>query len=191
MNLAHAATEADDGLNPLDVEDDKQPLTHEELIQDLNIGFVREFNLTPLTWDVLREFVFALDHLEELVDTHNFPNARLLNTPDIATTGQVAVNVFNDLARRGQDQGLWGCAVGAETADVIERFLRCDYLKTLALVFKYLRRDSIMLTLDGLNLQIALKQHTAHPEFGMLVYNNFNNDTEVMLPFHLTRISGV
>lgn len=186
MNLALKA-EAADEVKLLDTEKDDAPMTNEEIIKSLNIGFVREFTQTGLSHDVLREFVYALDHLKDLTRTPNYPHNRLLNTDDISATGSPAVCVFNDFAKRAHEHSMFGCAVGKETADTIKEFFEYNYISSMAAVLKGLKRDSIMLTLDGQSLQLSLKRTSPHHEFGLLTYNNYSEETVVMLPFHLTR----
>lgn len=202
MNLALKA-EADNGVTTLECGKDA-PLTHEEICGYLNIGLVREFNQTQLQHDVLREFVFAMDEFSELVKTENYPNGRLLNSSDIAAAGFPVVCAFNDLARRRHDQSMWGCAVGAATSKAVEGFFETtifdedgitiipiNYLKTIATLLKALGSHSIMFTLDGQSLQVGINRFSADPEFGILSYSNFNEETSAMIPFHLTRILGV
>lgn len=188
MNLALVVAEAGDGMKPLEMNKEKPSVTHEEIVESLNIEFVREFNQTPLNQEILHEFVFALDHLKELTRTENYPNNRLLNTPDIATTGSAAVCVFNDFAKRAHDPTMYGCAIGTESMKNIAEFFEYDYLKTIARILKNLKRDFIMVTLDGESLNITLKQFTPHPEFGLLTYSNYGEETVAAIPFHLTRI---
>ena len=191
MNLAFALTGTRDGLKSLNLEQEEAPVTHDEITKSLNIGFVREFNETKLHTDVLREFVFALDHLNELVKTANYPNNRLLNTPDISETGSAAVCTFNDFAKRAHEPPMYGCAVGEETTASIEEFLKLDYPRVISSLLKVLKRDSVMCTLDLDSVQISLKPFTPHPEFGLITFNNYNEETVALIPFHLTRITDL
>jgi hypothetical protein len=187
MNLALKA-EAVNEVKPLVVEKEHKPVTHEEIVESLNIGFVREFAQTQLNKEVLDELVFALDLLKDITRTPNYPQNRLLNTEDIITTGSAAVCVFNDFAKRAHEPSMYGCAVGAETADLVKEFMETGYLRVLATVVKHFKRESLMLTLDNESVQISLKRFSPHPEFGLLTYNNYNEETVVMFPFHLVRL---
>jgi len=187
MNLALKA-EAADEVKPLVVEKEHKPVTHEEIVESLNIGFVREFAQTQLDKEVMDDMVFGLDLLKDITRTPNYPQNRLLNTDDIIATGSAAVCVFNDFAKRAHEPSMYGCAVGPETADLVKEFMDSGYLRVIATLVKHFKRDSIMLTLDGESVQISLKRFSPHPEFGLLTYNNFNLETSVMLPFHLVRL---
>lgn len=191
MNLAIATQGEHSGLKPHGADQGEIPLTRDEITESLNPEFVQEFNETDLPESVLIEFVYALDHLIELTQTRNYPNDRLLNTPDISKTGSAAVCTFNDFAKRAHQPSMYGSAVGPETWDSIEEFLRLDYPRVIYSILKAFKRDCVTLSLDTESAQISLKSFTPHPEFGLITFNNFANETVVLLPFHLTRIADL
>jgi hypothetical protein len=182
--------EVGDALNPLVLEAEPV-LTFEEVTRTLNPELVREFKQTPLQETVLEEFVYAVDHLDEMIKTNNFPKDRLLNSPDVAKTGSQAVNVFNDFASRSHDKTQWGCSVGPETMASIQEFFDHGYLGNIALLMKHLRRESVMFVMDSIPMQMTLNRHTPHPEFGVLVFANLKDKTTTMVPFHLTRLESL
>lgn len=182
--------EAGDALKPIMPELDP-PLTFEEITRSLNADLVKAFQATSLGQEVLEEFVFALDHMLELAKTDNFPNNRLLNTPDIIKAGMPAVCAFNDFARRSHDASQFGVAVGPQTLACIQEFLDYKYLHNIALLFQHLKVHTLELEFDKVKTQLCLNRFSPHPEFGVLTYNNVKDEVCIMIPFHLTRIADV
>lgn len=173
-------------LPPVETKD--APTTHEEICGALNTGFVNQFKLMGLAPEILKEFVFALDHLDELSRTASFPNNRMLNTPDVMECGTVAAHVFNDFAKRCQDSSQYGCSVSDETMESIKVFLDYKYVATAYAILKDIPGNGVTLTLDGSPFSVKINRYSPHPEFGILRYENIKTTEVILLPFHLSRI---
>lgn len=188
MNLLHV--EAVDTLRPLMPELDT-PMSFEEIAKSLNQDLVNQLQTGAVQNNVLEEFVFALDHLHEMGGLPNFPNNRLINTPDIVAGGHPVVCAFNDLARRTHDASQFGVAVGPQVMTSVKEFFDFNYLQYIALVFQSLRVHALDFQFDKVSTQLNLNRFTAHPEFGVLTYRNLRDEVTMMIPFHLTRIVDV
>lgn len=170
------------------VETKDTPITHEEICAALNVGFVNQFKLMGLPTDILKEFVFSLDHLDELSRTASFPNNRILNTPDVMDCGTVAAHVFNDFAKRCQDLSQYGCSVSDVTMESIKVFLDYKYITNIYAILKDIPGNGVTVTLDGNPFAVKINRYSPHPEFGILRYENLKTTEVILLPFHLSRI---
>lgn len=189
MNLLHA--EAVNALKP-PMSDIDPPLSFEEITKSLGKELVAQCKSAGISEAVLEEFVFALDHLHELGGLPNFPNNRLLNTPDIVAGGCMVVRAFNGLARHTGGVTPFGVAINARAMESIEEFFNYKYLNVIAQVLQALRvLHSLNFKLDGVSTQLSLSFVSAHPEFGVLTYINVRDEITMMIPFHVKRIADV
>lgn len=173
------------------VEEVKLPMTFKEICNDLNSEFISQFTLMKLPESVLEEFVFACDHLDELSRIPNFPINRLLNTPDVVTSGTAAACVFNDFAKRSHDQTMFGCAVSEEVMAALTEFLEMGYLSSIWTLTKDQPQQSQAFSLDNNSLVVRVIRYSPHPEFGILRYDNKTTNNSILIPFHLSRILDV
>lgn len=167
------------------------PDNYETICGDLNQEMVDEFHVNGVGPALLEQFVFAVDHLDEMTKTSNFPNNRLLNTADIIAGGTEVVSLFDDYAKRSREISNYGCSVSNETMASIQEFYDLNYLKDIHLVAKTFNRQVFNFTLDGIERQLEITRLTPHHEFGLLRYKNIATGLCTSLPFHLNRILDV
>ena len=162
-----------------------------EVREVLSEQFLQAFDQTGLGDNLLLEFVFAMDHLAELVRTPNFPNDRLLNTSDIVRYGQEAVSAFNQAVMRTRNKSRLGVAVGPEQATLIEEFLvDRNYPAVIGRVLRALRLPGLNVAIDGQEYFIGLNVVTPHPLFGILSYKELKGNLETAIPFLLDRLES-
>lgn len=176
-------------VNPTPLVEAIEPAeTFEEICASLNSELVDDFKQMKLPESVLEEFVFACDHLDELSKIPNFPTNRLLNTPDVVTSGPAAACVFNDFAKRSHDPSMFGCAVSEEVTTALVEFFEVGYLSSIWAIVKDQPQQSKTFTLDGVPYTIRVIRYSPHPEFGILRYDNKSTNNSILIPFHLSRV---
>lgn len=179
---------------PLFNEQDKELETsddYQKFCNDLNKEIVEEFFVNGIGPALLEKFVYAVDHLDDLHTTSNFPVNRLLNTPDIIAGGSEVVSLFDDYAKRSRESSNFGCTVSSDTMEFIQEFYEFDYLKDIHCIAKAFNRQVFNFKLDSNERQLEITRLTPHHEFGLLRYKNITTGLCFSLPFHLNRILDV
>lgn len=156
----------------------------------LSEQFLQAFDQTGLPETMLTEFVYALDHLDELTGTPNFPNDRLLNTADVNRYGAEAVQVFNQAVYHNRNKSRLGVAVGPHQQRSLDEFLELNYPATISRVLRALRLPGIAMTVDNQQYFIGINLVTAHPLFGVISYEDMGNGLKTSIPFLLDRLES-
>lgn len=168
---------------------DPDEATLDEIKDDLNLEFVIAFSKTGLEQDAIREFVYALDHLDELTRTPNFPTDRLLTSSDVINFGEHAIHVLGN-RRLHYTAGVSGVAVNDHQLEMIDSFYDHRYLVVINKILKAFRIPGIELTVDKQKYFVSINYTTNHPSFGVLTYKDMNNDLGTSIPFLLSRLEA-
>lgn len=161
----------------------------EECRAALNSQFVRAFDNTSLDPELLREFVFALDLLHEIINTANFVSDRLCNSPDIERYGEEAVNAFNAHNRALRFPTRLGITVTKEVMELIQEFYDYSYPAVISNILRVLRIPGIDVCVNDRPVHIGLQTVTAHPFFGIVNYQDLQTGVNTNVPFLLDRLS--
>jgi len=161
-----------------------------EIRDSLNKQFVVAFDDTGLPAEYLTEFVYALDHLDELMKTPAFPADRLLTTPDIVNYGDEAVTAFNQSTRRVHDDHTrHGVAVSQAVTDSLQEFIDRGYPKVINAILRALKIPGVDLSLDNEPRFIGIVQTAAHPHFCVLSYQDLGKRSGFSIPLLNQRLS--
>lgn len=167
-------------------DDDESPT---KIRESLNPQFVKAFDESGLPAELLSEFVYALDHLAELLASPNFPTDRLLTTPDIINYGDEAVNSFNHNSRQTYtDETRPGVAVSQATLDSLQEFIELDYPKTINKILRAMKIPGITVSLDNEPRYIGITYGVAHPHFCVIVYRDLGKSIGLSIPLLLQRL---
>ncbi|MNG47029.1 hypothetical protein D3C79_48960 [compost metagenome] len=148
-------------------------------------------------WDVERklamadlpEFMYALDHLDEITCTTHFKSNRILETHDTYRLRSQVNRAFNDYRLHSKDTTWKIKTVGPGTWDAIAEFLERDYVNVLFRVMRATTNNKLEITLDGQKYIVRLEIKTPHALYGVLEYTNVGEKKVLKLPFFLTRLS--
>ncbi|MNM20167.1 hypothetical protein D3C81_305020 [compost metagenome] len=162
--------------------------TLEECRAALNPQFVKTFDATGLEPDLLREFVFALDVLHEIINTPGFVSDRLCNSPDIERYGEEAVNAFNTHNRALRFPARQGITVTKQVMDLIQELYDYHYPRVIHNILRVLRMPGIDVSVNNLQCHIGVQSVTAHPLFGIINYQDLQTGVNTNVPFLLDRL---
>lgn len=170
------------------VKEDDVPLS--DIRESLNKQFVSAFDDTGLPAEHLREFVYAMDHLHELMETKSFPTDRMLTTPDIVNYGDEAVTAFNQVTRRVHDEHTrHGVAVSQAVTNSLQEFVDLGYPKVINAVLRALKIPGVDISLDNEPRFIGITQTSAHPHFCVLSYQDLGKRSGFSIPLLNQRLS--
>lgn len=155
----------------------------------LNPQFVHTFDKTRLDPELLRDFVFALDLLHEIITTNNFVSDRLLNSPDIERYGEEAVNAFNTQNRALRFPTRQGITVTKTVMELIQEFYDYSYPACIGEILRVLRIPGIDVSVNNKLVHIGLQTVTAHPLFGIVNYQDLQTGVNTNVPFLLDRLN--
>lgn len=167
-------------------DDDESPIN---IRDSLNPQFVKTFDESGLPAEYLTEFVYALDHLAELLASTNFPADRLLTSPDIINYGDEAVNAFNHNSRQSySSETRPGVAVSQATLDSLQEFFELNYPRTINKLLRAMKIPGITVSLDNEPRYIGITYGVAHPHFCILVYRDLGKEIGLSIPLLLQRL---
>lgn len=167
-----------------EIESDHEPLS--DVREALNPEFIKAFDGSDLQPEMLREFVYALDHLKELLEMPNLPTERLLTTPDVINYGDEALQQLSH--RRNMSANRQGVAVNNTILESIQDFLDYRYPGTICKVLRALRIPGVTVVLDLEPRFIGINYNSGHPHFGILTYQDMSKRVSTSIPFLLSRL---
>ncbi len=159
----------------------------DETIEDFNPEFIERFKASKLPFELLVEFVFAINHLDNLTEMNNFPTNRLITTPDIVNFGPDAAKALSINSPIGA-----GVAVSEAVLDRVQEFLDRKYVKTIHIILSKLGVKGISFYLDGLYTFVGITYKTEHSRFGILsyrVYDVTDGNPATYIPFLINRLN--
>lgn len=167
-------------------EDDDLPL--HEIRDAFNPAFVKTFDKLGLDPQLIKEFIYALDLLDNIVKTPNFVSGRILNNRDIEAYGEEAVFAFN----RNNNIPYYYVRLGITVSETVyklqDEFLERDYPKTILSILRPMRTPGIDATVDGHPYNVGITFKTPHPLFGLVNYQDLRTGMNTSVPFLLTRV---
>jgi hypothetical protein len=136
---------------------------------------------------LIKEFIFGVDILVELVNSPTVPMKRLLNNKDVT---DALVFKMKDRAFSEGKPEYYGCQVNAYVTDLIDEFFERKYLRLFNYVLSE-TRPHLVIKLDGseylLTINKALSLSTQHCSV------NFKNlgdgDRRIVIPFNTKRLT--
>lgn len=165
-------------------EGDQEPLT--DVRKSFNPEFLKGFDESGLPAEMLREFVYALDHLKELIEMPNFPTERLLTTPDVINYGDEALQMLSH--RRNNPASRQGVAVNEAILENLQQFLDYRYPNTVCAILRKLRIPGVTLVVDLEPRFIGVSYNSGHPHFAILTYQDMSKRASTSIPFLLSRL---
>ena len=155
-------------------------------LNEFNPEFVQSFAATGLPQELLVEFVYAVNHLDNLTEMFNFPTDRLITTPDIINFGPEACKAL------ASDQMLGpGADVNEEILDRVQEFFNMKYVKTIHMVLEKFGTKGITFYLNGFKTFVGITYKTNHARFGILSYRVFDSkdgNPGTHIPFLINRL---
>lgn len=173
-------------INSTAVNDSAVPLS--EIRSAVSPQFVSSFDEAGLPAELLREFVYALDHFNEMMIQPGFPVDRLLTTPDIVNYGEEATGAFNMAHRLLGSTTPLGVAVSQTITDLIQEFMDQHYAKTINTVLTALRIPGVTLSLDNEPRFVGITYTTDHPHFCIVSYRDLGKNVGLNLPLLSQRL---
>jgi len=136
---------------------------------------------------LIREFLFGMDCLVEIINDPQTPTRRMLNNVDVTPLlAELALAGAGNLSRKE----LTGCQVSLKTTQVIEDFFDGSYLPIINYVLTSLR-PHIVVPMDGGEYSISINRDFS-PETGhaILYFRDVRNpDRRFSLPFNRSRLT--
>lgn len=136
---------------------------------------------------LIREFLFGMDCLVEIINDPDTPTKRMLNNVDVtvelAELAQVGAGNLNR-------KELTGCQVGSKTTMIIEDFFDGGYLPIINYVLTNLRAHLIV-PVDNGEYSVSINRDFS-PDTGhaILYFRDMRNpDRRFSLPFNRTRLT--
>lgn len=158
-----------------------------DIYAGLDPFFISRFEHTKLPKRLLAEFVYALDHLDEMIKLKNFQTGRLLSTPDIINFGVEVTKIISST-----DKMPFGVATHERVVENVQKFFDYGYLKTIHDILAQMKIPGIQVTLDGYQFFVGITYNIAHPRFGVLTYRGAvvgeERRVDTYLPFLLNRL---
>lgn len=164
-----------------DVEEKKEG-TYTRYRKLVNKEFLRKFDRTNLSKRYLQEFIYGIDHLEELTEFPGFPGDCILTTPDLINLGEQAIRVLT------KHENAKGVAVSEAMLEHFQVFYDYTYLATIGKIFRGLRTSGINFTLDKQVRYLGIVHETAYPHISFLVYRPYNQTYRIFIPFLKQRL---
>jgi hypothetical protein len=165
---------------------DITPVDVVKTFKSFNEEFLSKFSMTGLPEAVLVEFAHAIEHLDNIMETDNFPTDRLITTPDVINFGEQAT------AALATHRDIWrGVAVNDKILTNVQEFFDMKYVKTIHMVLEKFKIKGISFVMDGIPTFVGLTYQTNHPRFGILSYRVFDavdGNPGLHIPFLINRL---
>jgi len=161
----------------------------DHLFGQLNPEFVAAFQQSGSVYDLMREFVYAMDHLDEISKMNSFKNEKLLNNQDIDSVGGREVNnMFASFAKSSRDPSWRIVPVGKDITESIQNFYYEGYIDIIYLVMLRLKMAELEFKLDGNLCRVFIQVETPHHQISFLDYVDVKRRVVVRIPFMKSRI---
>jgi len=137
---------------------------------------------------LIKEFIFGVDCLIEIINTPGTPMKRLLNNSDV--DGKL-VFVLQNRARIERKPEFYGCQVTQATYDVIEEFFDRGYLPILYYVLCRVR-PFLAFKVDGAEFVLSISRDFCNSTSHGVVYFKSLDDPEkrISIPFRNKRLTA-
>lgn len=135
---------------------------------------------------LIKEFIFGIDVLVEMVNSPAVPMKRLLNNPDVT---DALVFKMKDRAFSENKPEYYGCQVNAYTADLIDEFFERRYLRLFNYVLSETRAH-LVIPINGseylLTINKVLSLSTKHCSVNFKHLGD--GDRRIVIPFNASRL---
>lgn len=160
----------------------------DKLFGILNPEFVAAFQSTRTMYDVMREFIYATDHLDELSKLPGFKEGKMLNNGDVDRMGPNVRNVFNSFAKSSKDN-LWRIVpVNNEVTESITDFFKEDYITMIYLMMLRMCNSEIEFKIGSFRYFVSISSESPHFSFAVLDYIDVSRKVHVRIPFLKERL---
>jgi hypothetical protein len=135
---------------------------------------------------LIREFLFGLDCLIEMIHNPETPIKKFLNNEDVDSQ---LIFVCQHRARTEQKPELFGCQVGPRIAAIIDEFYEHKYLRIFNYVLMHLR-PHLPVPVDGKNYMLYVnKDFSPTTSHAVLYFRDMDQpDKRISIPFKRTRL---
>ena len=134
---------------------------------------------------LIREFLFGLDCLVELVNDPKVPKGKFLNNSDV---DERLVEVCQKRARMENKQEYFGCQVNPATMDLIEEFFEHKYLRLITFVLAKVNSHLPVKVNDGTYLLYITKEWSTQTNTSVIYFRDMENEeNRISIPFHRKR----
>lgn len=135
---------------------------------------------------LIREFVFGLDCLIEIINNPDTPMKKFLTNEDI---DQAFIFICQHRARNEQKSEYFGCQVGPAIAEVIAEFFEHKYLRIINYVLMH-TRQVLTIKVDGHSYTLSVnKEFSPTTSHAVLWFRDENaDDRRISIPFKRVRL---
>lgn len=154
----------------------------------LNPEFVAAFKDTGTLYDVLREFVYGMDHLDEITKMKGFKTNKMLESPDCAKMGQGVKKMFNTFAKFSKEAYWRMVPISQEISNSLQEFFNQRYITDIYLMMLRMCNSELEFTLDGNPYIVHIDVETPHFGCAVLDYIDVNRKVVVRIPFMKERL---
>lgn len=160
---------------------------HERIFEALDDDFVAKFKASNTLFSCAREFVYALDHLDEMTKLEGFTLGQVVMSPDIEPLKLEAFFMFNEFATLSGNK-MWKMAMPtpAARASIVE-FFDYNYLSVIQTIMLRLEVEKICVMLDGNPYTIEIDKITPYFRTSVLHYRDINRRMSIHIPFNKKR----
>lgn len=160
---------------------------YDAIFSALDDAFVTKFKASGTLFNCAREFVYALDHLDEMTKLEGFTMGQIVMSPDIEPVKLEAFFMFNEFATLSKNP-MWKMAVPtpAARASIVE-FFDWKYLSVIQTIMLRLEVEKLEVTLDGNPYSIEIDKITPYFRTSVLHYRDINRRMSIHIPFSKKR----
>ena len=137
--------------------------------------------------NTLRELVYCVDHLYELMEIEGCPVSTTLMSPDTETFKIEAFFLFNELFRMTNNHSWKMSVVNNEVKASLRDFFAQGYLTTIGFLMDTLGVDELEFTIDRRLCSLVLNEIVPDSKLNVLEFYDFEEKIGLKIPFARSR----
>ena len=162
----------------------------------LDADFVTKFKEANIRGNSLSEFVYAMDHLDELMQLDECPKNKMLLSPDVLERNKVSMfMLFNEFYRLTNDEAWTMVPINAVVKESLQQFFEHKYLMVINFMIESLgvlnakgTAKDLRLEVSGVKYLLQIDEITPKFELGVLHFNDLDTGLSLHIPFMKNRV---
>jgi hypothetical protein len=159
----------------------------EDAARALNKDFVERFMALNIQKAALREFVYALDHLHEMMEVEGCPINQTLVSPDTEKHALQSFFLFNELYRMTNNASWKMTLVNKEIKAWIKEFFDRRYITNISFIMDRMGVDELELVYDNRAIVLVLNEIVPQSKLNVLELYDVAKKQGIKIPFAKVR----